>query len=344
MVRALRPFKSELDLQKVDNGEVDEYFVVALDKAALASEGGADPIVLTRPPASVSAWDFQVDTFESAEEQGVVPQNILAAGALDYIYVLGERLGVYKLADALVLRWAAGTIDIEGDELSNRLYRYWKLREDRMTAEERGMVYKRVLDKGDTEVLSRMVVNEAFQSLWHALMETTTQYIEREQAASATTLLSRRPITLATQQLQYNLTEYATGMVHLQAAEMYAQLKDAFDLLGSDEIVAQLTGGRRRNMWAAIGQLAHDEFGVVPDIGSLRTLAVEGNKVFRWIADFQAGAFTEDEFESFKGSAEEWIIAAASQGPDLSGGEADEETEELDDEEEIAAIEREADF
>jgi hypothetical protein len=194
-------------------------------------------------------------------------------------------------------------------------------------------------------VLSRMVVNEAFPSLWHALMETTTQYIEREQSASVTTLLSRRPITLATQQLQYNLTEYATGMVHLQAAEMYAQLKDAFDLLGSEEIVSQLTGGRRRNMWAAIGQLAHDEFGLVPDIGSLRTLAVEGNKVFRWIASFQAGAFTDEDFESFKGSAEEWIIAASSEGPDLAGGESDEESDEpTTEDEEIAAIDREADF
>jgi hypothetical protein len=312
MVAYLRTLGVTIDPTKVDNGIYDEYFALAYEKSSTGRDGKSDPILLSRPQGFVSPWDFEVDTFDTADEQGVIVENILAAGALDYVYYLGEVLGVYRLADALVLNWAAGTLDIADTDTSQKLYRYWKVREDRMSPEERGMLYKRVLNKGDADVLSKMVVNESFPTLWDKLMQEVAVYVEATVDAASDTSVSKVPIQRATQELQYNLTEFMTGMGHMQVTEMYAQLKEAFELLGAPEVVAQLSGGRRKNVWAVIAYVSRQEIGAVPDVSAVRTLAVDGNRVFRWIADFAPGAPDDAAFEEFKDAAEGRILAAAS--------------------------------
>lgn len=302
----------------------DEYFAIAYDTATRAGGDNSDPIQLSRAqPLTLSPWDFQVDTFETAEEQGVLSENIMAAGALDYVWWLGEVLGVFKLVDALVLRWAAGMLDVSDPTTSSRLYRYWQLREDRVSPEERGMLYKRVHNRGDTELLSRMVVNEQFEPLWGRLMERVAEYTDRAMKARAGDVVPRVGIERATQDLQINLTEHMTGMAHLQVTDMYMQLKEAFELLGSDEVTAQLSMGRRRSVWSTIERLSREELRTAPDVAGHRTLAVEGNKVYQWIADFQRGA-ADSDFETFRDAAEAWIIAAGT--VDTQGG-AEEEDE-----------------
>jgi hypothetical protein len=77
----------------------------------------------------------------------------------------------------------------------------------------------------------------------------------------------------------------------------------------------------------------------MPEVGSIRTMAVEGNKVFRWIANYVHGAVADDEFEDFKAAAEGWIIAAAAETRDFTSAEKDEHEPDL--EEEIDELERE---
>lgn len=173
------------------------------------------------------------------------------------------------------------------------------------------MLYKRVLNKGETEVLSKMVVNESFPRLWHNLMERIAEYIEDTEDAAQDTAVSKVPVVRAAQDLQFNLTDHATGMVHMQVTEMYAQFENAFEVLSSPEIVAQLSGGRRKNVWAVIHRLATEDLGVSIDVATIRTLAVEGNKVFEWIAELEPGNVVESEFQDAIEAAERWIIAAA---------------------------------
>jgi hypothetical protein len=314
MVDYLRSLGIPISLTRAKRGEYDEYFAMAYDRAVGTGDGRSDPIALSRPQGFVTAWDFQVDTFETADQQAVIKENILAAGALDYVYNLGELLGVYKLADALVLNWAAGAVDIVDSATSQRLYRYWKVREDRMSPEERQMLYKRVLNKGDTDVLSKMVVNTAFPTLWDNLMQEVANYVQATADAAKETNISRKPIEAAVRELQYNLTEFMTGMAHMQVTEMYAQLKDAMTLLGSSDVTSQLSGGRRRTVWAVIANLSKQELGTAPDVAAIRTLAVDGNQVFQAIGKYTPGGFSDPDFQNFLDSAEAWILAAASIG------------------------------
>jgi len=317
-------------MQKFADGGFDEYFALAYEQAVSSAAGEDDPIEATRSKgATIVPWDFTVDTFDTIEEQGVIKDNILAAGALDYVFELGEHMGIFRLADALTLNWAAGAIDVVDGSSAAKLYRYWKLRDQRSDPSERGMVYKRVLNKGDAEVLERMVVNEAFPPLWGALMEKVTEYVSKVETAKAeigeTLLVSRTGVYQAVRELQANLTEFCTGMAHMQTREMYSQLRDALDLLGDPEIIDHFAGGRRKNLWTAIERLSKSEFGEAPNISAIRTAAVEGNTVFKFVANFQRGAVVEEEFQRFIEAAEAWIIAKGSDStePSIVGSDAD---------------------
>jgi hypothetical protein len=309
------------------NHEFDEYFALAYNHAINTTNGAAtDPIDLVRKKGAITKWDFSVDTFDGVEEQGVVPQNILAAGALDYVYNLGERLGMFKLADALVLRWASGAFDAEPGKPSADLYRYWKLRSERISPEERAMMYRRILSKGDGEMLSGMVENEAFPELWGTLMEKATEFIRRSEEASTDRTISRQPIYQATKQLQYNLTENATGMAHMQITEMYHHLIEAKGVL--EHAINYFSTGSRKSLWTVIERASREWFDEAPNISAIRSAAIDGNRVFQWIAEFDQSSVTDDRFHEFLESAESWIISVATDDSEPTGDEPEKEIDE----------------
>jgi hypothetical protein len=303
------------DIDKLRAGGYDEHFALAYDHAINIASGEDDPLDAARRKdggRGFAQWDFSVDDFSDVEEQGIIDKNILAAGALDYIFELGERLGVFKLVDALVLGWAAGSIDVVEGPAAARLYRYWKLRDERASEDERGMVYRRVLNKGQTDVLSRMVLNEPFPNLWHQLMGEVAEYIDKTERVDngygETSPVSRSRIYQATRELQYNLTEYCTGMAHVQARELYAQLQECFEILKDDDIMAYFGGNRRKSMWTVIERLSKEELGVAPNIAAYRALAVDGNAIFQWIAHFDEASVRQEDFVRFLQSAESYIL------------------------------------
>jgi hypothetical protein len=332
-------FSSKKALADLKNGEYDEHFALAYEHAVRSTRGGDDPIDSARQPAGgragAATWDFSVDTFDEIEAQGLVRDNILAAGAIDYIYELGERMGVFKLIDALALNWVSGSIDVVDGPAVSRMYRYWKLREERPSAEERGMLYRRVLNKGDTEVLSRMVVNEEFPNLWHNLMSEVADYIDKSErvreGASEMSPVSRARIYQVTRDLQYNLTEYCTGMAHIQAREIHAQLQECFEILREPDILAFFGGNRRKSMWTVIEQLSKQEFGHAPNIAAMRSLAVDGNVLFRWVADFSEGSVRQDEFARFLQAAETYILNFSTVGDARDAFSSDEDGEDEED-------------
>ena len=320
-----------------NRAQFDEYFALSYNHALRTGSGAStDPIDAVRQKGAIAAWDFAVDTFDTVEEQGVVAQNILAAGALDYVFNLGERLGMFKLADALVLRWASGAFDAEPGKASADLYRYWKLRSERIGAEERAMMYRRILARGDGNMLSGMVENEAFPDLWGALMEKATDFIRRsEENASKDRTVSRQPIFQATKQLQYNLTEHATGMAHMQITEMYHHLLEAKQVL--EHAISYFSTGSRKSLWTVIERASREWFDEAPNISAIRSAAIDGNKVFQWIADFDQSGVSDDQFQALLESAEAWIIATATDDSEPSIGGADEnEDADLDEEKDDA--------
>jgi hypothetical protein len=300
--------QSEDDFKK---GLYDDYFLLAYNEARKLSTSADDPLDTARTRGAEISWNFTVDTFETTESQGVIPDNIRAAGALDYIYYLGDIMHIFNVANALVLRWASGMLDVPDGITATNLYRFHKRRIERSTPEERAMLYKRVLNKGNGKLLSNMVPNKDFPMLWHALMAEIAEYIKKTESSRSNEQVSRSPLYQASKNLQYNLTEFMTGMAHRQVHEDYAHLQDALEIIKNEEIISRF-GGRRKSLWNVIETIAKEDLGAPVPTASLRTLAVEGNRVFQWIANFKEGTVKEDQFKAFLSAGEAWIIAQAS--------------------------------
>lgn len=317
-----------------NNGLYDEYFLLAYNEALKTATVADDPIDTARVKGGETTWDFSVDTFEGIEAQGVIPENILAAGALDYIYCIGERMHVFDVANALVLRWAGGVLDVPEGATAAALYRFHKLRAERSTPQERAMLYRRILNRGGGRLLSNMVPNEDFPRLWHQLMSEVAEYIRKAEGSYlADGWVSRAPIYQATKNLQYNLSENMTGMSHLQVTEDYAHLQEALDIIKSEDVLVTY-GGRRKSVWTVVEQIAKEDLGLMISSAPIRTAAVEGNKVFQWLANFNEGTVQDSAFQTFLSAAEAWIIAQASmEEDDDSFGRDEDEDEDWDEDE-----------
>lgn len=322
---------ARIETKKLDIQKHQEFFALAFEYARRRARGEDDPIDAVRTKGATSEWDYQVELFEAADEQPVVAENILVAGALDYLSTLGEGMGVFKIADAVLLEWGAGLLDVTG-ETADRLYRYYKLRDERSSEEERGMLYRRVLGRGDAEVLSDAVVNEAFAGLWHKLMTEVARYVRKvERVEVEKVRVSASALYQAARDLQYNLTEFGTGLAHKQAFEIYKHFEEAMELLGDPQVVEHYTSGRRKNVWAVIERIAKAKFGTPVNISALKTLAVEGNKIFRWLAEFRFAQPSASNLQALLDASEAWIIAQAEaegQGPPEPEGEEGLEEEE----------------
>jgi hypothetical protein len=296
-----------------------------------------DPIDLFRTKGGAADWNFAVDYFDTTEEQGILPDNILRAGAIDYVYWLGDVMGAFRIADAIVLGYGRGQIDLASSGASSKLYRYLKLRDERSSVEERFMLYKRVLNRGDGQVLERVVINEQFPTLWHRLMSEVARFIEKsEQAKDSVDRVSATRIVQAVSDLQYNLTNYSTGLADMQIKEMYSHLTEAFEIARDPEIQDQFASGRRKNVWTVFERVARDEFGIDLNVSALRTVAVEGNRVFTFISTFKpserlspfqrinsdvSGTFDRLGLGDLVEACERWIVAANElEGVDFGGG------------------------
>lgn len=324
------PYQVPGDLQLFEQHLADAYHH-ALQRTA----GAEDPLAAARGGAPVATWGFDVDTFEDLDDQQVVPENIKAAGALFYLYQLCERMGLLKIVDVMVLNWAAGAIDVVDGPGVDALYSYWKFRDDRPSEEERGIVYKRVLNLGETRTLSRMAVNEYFPQLWQQLMEEVARHIKKVETARTTdsySPVSRKPIQLAAEALRANLSEYATGMAHMQIREIHSVYEEAVKILRDEQVLDHFGGRGRKNMWKVLEAVSKQEYGSAPNIPAIRTMAVDGYHVFEWLQT--ADVNDEEAFQSFLLSAEAWIIAAGSEEPasaDRRNGGFDEEVDEFED-------------
>jgi hypothetical protein len=288
----------------------DEYFANAYAHAAKLGTSEGDPVKNIFSDVQVDFFDFKVDYFETVEEQAIDRQNLLAAAVLFYNKVLADDLGILRIADAIIMAWTQGKLDIPQGETATKLYRYYKLRKERTTAEERAMFYKIVFNSGSAEVLEDSVVNTEFSQLWSTLMNETVKYIQKFEAnENANEYVSKVGVYNSIKNLQYNLSVFMSGMVKSLLPEMYAQLQSALDILKRPEIVSQLGQGYHRNMWKVIERVSSEAFNYIPNVSALRTIAVKGHSVFHAIAQFDEAQFTEEQFRTFITDVEEFIVA-----------------------------------
>ena len=77
-------------------------------------------------------------------------------------------------------------------------------------------------------------------------------------------------------------------------------------------------------MWKVIERVSQNEFDYIPNVSALRRAAIEGNKLLRWIAEFDEGSTTVENFADFLHIAENFIISQSQLGDGQEVGEYEE--------------------
>jgi hypothetical protein len=334
MVKYLLEFDLELDRDKFENGEYDEYFALAFRDAVETTTTAEDPLDLKNRKNQIQDWDFMVDTFETGEEQGIVKEYIFAAAVLYYSYILSDRLNVLQLANALLLRRARGKLELSRP-VAAKFHGYRLRSRDRMSREEMAHFFRRAFNLGDSHVLEGTLVNEDFPQMWHALMEEVTEYIGKSEANSSDIedKVSRAGIDEAARNLQYNLSAHM-GDMEIEVQELYSQLEDAMNLMNEPEVFAGVGLGRRQNVWTLMERVAADDLETDLNVNNYRTIAVEGWKILRYVATFDTTT-PEEDFRNFVRSCEKWIIAQAGVEDEMAPSDEAEEDDSDEDSTEI---------
>jgi hypothetical protein len=197
---------------------------------------------------------------------------------------------------------------------------------------DRALLYKRVFNEGDVELLPDTIVNEEFPYLFHTLMGEVTKYITKSETNSSERedKVSRGPIYEAIRNLQYNLSSYAADI-----AEDVLDLKEYFDrtktILSDADVIGAVVRDTRQDIWSMVETTLKEDLKRGINLRPLRTLGIEGHKVLRFIANFDLST-PEDEFQQFMRSSEAWIIAQAKLGHLVAG--KDEEDDDFGDDSE----------
>lgn len=235
--------------------------------------------------------------------------NIQNAASLYAIMILGDEMGIFRVADSILKYVTTGKVDVESTTTATRLYNYMQLRENRTSFEERSMWYKQVFDIGNGNTVSDMVTNKNFLPLWETLMGEVITYIDKYEDAEDPLRVSKSGIHQVITDLQHNLSRAASGMVKIFVPEMYAHLEDAIQIINAEELRDQLGHGISRDLWNIVESVSMEEFNYLPNTSALRTIADSARNIILDIAIYNKASFSETKFQQLVKNVEAFIIA-----------------------------------
>lgn len=274
---------------------------------------------------------YHTDTNASSS---VNRSNVLCAAQLFYVMTLGDELGVFRATDLLITRYmGVGRVDVKSPQLMRDLQDYAfndEFREigsgrinQRTSEEERRMFYRQVFDMGETELIDGMTTNTDFASLWNALMVETVRYIEKvEQAENPAAFVSRSSLQQVMEDLQYNLSTYASGMAKVMTPIAYKEFDFLIERIWkTQEIIDQLAIHNTGSYLRAIERVLQDDDRRGSNITALLKKAQFGHQILKAVADFTPQMIADDAQVSGLVSMIEAFIIASEQADYEPAGE-----------------------
>jgi len=295
-----------------DCGVFLQAFTEAIKNGKSATERSRDPVKNVYFEDSIVLEHKKLFNFLSSPDfsKGTINAvNIQNAATLYAIMVLGDEMGIFRVADAVLNAVTLGKVDVGSSTTATRLYNYMKLRDERTTAEERSMFYKQVFSIGQGQTMDQMATNQNFGALWDSLMSEVIRYIRKFERVDNPELVSKFGVRQAILNLQHNLSRAASGMVKIYIPEMYAHLEDAISIINAEELKDQLGHGVARDVWNVIESVSMDAFNYYPNTSALRTIAATARSIILAVAEYSEVSFNDTQFKELVNNVESFIIA-----------------------------------
>jgi hypothetical protein len=255
----------------------------------------------------IADFDFGVTYYDDVKTaQSYNKESILCAAQLYYVMTLGDELGIFDVVNTIMTKeMPKGRVDITSKQLMKDLQQYFfnenfSIGSDgtqykRTLAEERHMFYKQVFDIGGGEIVDGAETNKEFNILWNTLLEEVVKYISKiERSNNPELFVSKQNIFQAIEDLQYNLSNYCTGMAKVATPIMNKELDFVVErFLMHEDIRKQLAPNGNGSFWKVIENVQRGK-GMM-NTSLLRNKAVFTHKIITAIANYTPLAFDNDK-------------------------------------------------
>lgn len=264
-----------------------------------------------------------------APPQGLVPtydnqinrERLVAVGDLYYIYQ-HERAGVFRAILKLQQLFQSGEIRLSDGPGAMALYQFDRKRVLRYTQRERRSVYRKVFGYTDEAPPSGAEANTAFHTLLSNFCQHVSRFFEDKRVSEVLrpdggreTFGSMAVVRRSGLDLRHNLKQVSYGNVAVLRAEVSVLLQEAFDILGSSDVV-NLFGAD--NAWDVLEEVIKRYMHEIPLSSQRSRMAGAGRAILRWLAqDYlltQVRTDFEALLEAIVDACEDWLTSAESIG------------------------------
>lgn len=264
-----------------------------------------------------------------APPQGLVPsydnqinrERLVAVGDLYYIYQ-HERAGVFRAILKLQQLFQSGEIRLSDGQGAMALYQFDRKRVLRYTQRERRAVYRKVFGYTEEAPPKGAEANTAFHMLLSNFCQHVSRFFEDKRVSEVLrpdggreTFGSMAVVRRSGLDLRHNLKQVSYGNVAVLRAEVSVLLQEAFDILGSPDVIT-LFGAD--NAWDVLEEITKRYMHEIPLSSQRSRMAAAGRSILRWLAqDYLLNPVRTDFealLEAIVDACEDWLTSAESIG------------------------------
>ncbi|WP_104667330.1 hypothetical protein [Ensifer adhaerens] len=328
---AKTPAQAELINQYITEAEEAIYETLKRAPGQPGTDGGlgrmiglgeqvASTLNEVRPAPLVPAYDDQISR-----------ERLTAVGDLYYIYQ-HERAGVFRSILKLQQLFQSGEIRLSDGRGALSLYQYDRKRVLRYTQRERRSAYRKVFGYTEVAPPSGAEPNIAFHALLSNFCQHVSRFFEDKRVSEVLrpdgireTFGSMAVVRRSGLDLRHNLKQVSYGHVAVLRSEVMVLLQEAFDILGSDDVI-NLFGAD--NAWDVLEEISKRYLREIPVTSQRSRMAVTGREILRWLSEDYLLTTVRIDFESLLeaivDACDDWLTSAESvglrQNPKLNGG------------------------
>ena len=315
------PQQAQLINQYIDQVEDLLLSATARDPDAPADDRGFE--------ALLGLGGHVATTLDEVPQQGLVPtydnqinrERLIAVGDLYYIYQ-HERAGVFRAIFKLQQLFKSGEIRLSDGPGALALYQFDRKRVLRYTQNDRRAVYRKVFGYTETAAPVGAEPNTAFHTLLSNFCQHVSRFFEDKRVSEVLrpdggreTFGSMAVVRRSGLDLRHNLKQVSYGNVAVLRAEVSVLLQEAFDILGSEDVI-KLFGAD--NGWDVLEEVTKRYMHEIPLSSQRSRMATAGRSILRWLAqDYllkQVRTDFEALLEDIVDPCEDWLTSAESIG------------------------------
>lgn len=289
---------------------------------APSSDGGLSSLIGLGSDAAPDLGKVELPRRVDDFDEAVTADRVLAVGRLYYIYQ-HEKVGVFRAVLKLQELFEAGAVKLSTGQGAYSLYRFDRRGVLRYSMKDRLAAYRRIFGYTNAAPPAGSKPNHAFHNHLTGFMTQVSQFYRDKRVsevvrsnASDPSFGSIASVRRKGLDLRSNVKSASYGHASVMSVEAAQLLKEAFTILGSDDIRA-LFGAE--DGWDVVSEVMRRYMGVAHVPVSQRSrMARAGQDVLDYLASNAILNSTRAQFEAslqaIGDAAEEWLTSAEELG------------------------------